>query len=903
VSQGESAARGWKRSGIQPFIGGLDVHGFVFPNGLQLQVVCDSSAPVVAFQTWYSVGSADEVQGKTGLAHLFEHMMFKGTEEYADGAYSARLDALGAQGLNAWTWLDQTVYLQNIASAHLESVIEMEAARMRCLVVDETAFESELEVVTSERRLVVDNNPDGILSEQLFSLAYELHPYRSPTVGWMEDLEKLTPEDARAFYQAYYAPDNATIYVVGDITPESVAAMIHRHYGHIPPAGGSRPVRAVEPVQSRMKRSELILPLSSDRLLIGIKTPSYSHDDMPALLVLDAALTSGRTGRLQRSLRDGGWVADVSSSILPLKDPSLWEFTLQCRPGLGAADAEGIFWREIERVCTEGLGRGELEMGIAQWRAFTWSQFLGVGGKAEFLGWLATHTGSYEDGLRQIERISTVTCEEVKRVAQRWLRPERATVVVGRPEQAPSPIPLPQWEPVAPTSLVPRLQVRTQRSCSLEAGVQHEATIEGAKVMYTYDPTIPMVYFRLVVNAGAALDPRDKAGLAYLTGEMLMRGCGDLDRQGFESALEQLGANLGVSVDADGMNIWGSALVETWPSVVKLVGDALRAPVFHERELEQLKVELHDELLSIVDEDEEILSYVVRRELYGVDHPYGRDPRGSVGSVQRISVADIRSFYSRNLKCGGGLIGVVGDIDDGLLDDLRELLTGIVGTPTDTCSDYALPDLQHALVFIDKPERSQAQVCFGTVGLDQNSALFPAFVLGNDCFGGGFQSRLMQEVRVKRGWSYYAYSAPGLGRMAATWKLSLAPDNAHAVDAIQLVRELLTDACAQGFHDEEISQMRQARVNGGPFLIDTAIKRLDLAMNRERIGYDRLAVVEKIKSVPEADVCEAFGHFLQLERMVIVVVGTWSVMQKELEQAFGSRVRKLDYQMILDEVK
>ncbi len=321
---------------VAPFVGPLQVHTFSFSNGLRLKVVPDATAPVVAYQTWFRVGSADEVKGKTGLAHLFEHLMFKATEGYTDGEYMARLEAMGADGLNAWTWLDQTVYLQAVPKERLEDVAGLESMRMHQLLVEEGPFRSELDVVMNERRLVVDNEPSGQLSERLFATAFEAHPYGVPTIGWMEDLEKMNVEDAQAFYRRFYAPDNATIVIVGDVHPEQAAQIVERHYGHLKPATPDRTPRPVEPEQLQQKRLELTLPIAADRVLIGFKIPGYTDPDIPALLVLDAALTAGQTGRLQRALCDAGFVADVSASVIPLRQPSLFEFSFTVRPGISA---------------------------------------------------------------------------------------------------------------------------------------------------------------------------------------------------------------------------------------------------------------------------------------------------------------------------------------------------------------------------------------------------------------------------------------------------------------------------------------------------------------------------------------------------------------------------------------
>ncbi|MBA2321398.1 MAG: insulinase family protein, partial [Deltaproteobacteria bacterium] len=411
------------RGSVEPFLGGLSVHHYELDNGLRLEVVPDKATPVVAMQTWFRVGASDEVAGKTGLAHLFEHLMFKGTEQYPEGEFQARVDAMGgSRHLNAWTWLDQTVFVGAVPAPALKDYAALEASRMNGLVVDEKAFQAEREVVINERKLVVDNDPEGLLDERLMATAWPEHVYGRPTIGWQVDLDNLTNEDARAFYGKWYAPDQATIVVVGDTDPDETAHLFDALYGHIPRSGTARPTPEPEVEQTEARRFEMELPIAAERFQMILKGPGALHPDRPALLVLTAALVSGRSSRLVRALRDEGLVADVSASIPPLKHASGLQFNLIGRPDVPIDLAEQALWRELDRIVEEGLSEGEVQLGVSQWETANWSRISDASGRADFVGWALSPSGRLADGLAQVAAIAHVTAADVHRVARTWIR-------------------------------------------------------------------------------------------------------------------------------------------------------------------------------------------------------------------------------------------------------------------------------------------------------------------------------------------------------------------------------------------------------------------------------------------------------------------------------------------------
>jgi zinc protease len=255
--------------------GGLRARLYQLENGLRVLLLRDPAAPVFAYQTWFRVGSSHEREGKTGIAHLFEHLMFNQTESLPPGEFDRQFELQGGN-TNAATWVDWTYYQDDLPASELELAVRLEAERMQRLVVQEHQVETERGVVISERRLRVEDDVDGFMAEELFRLAFTSHPYHWPTIGWMRDIENITLGDAVAFYRTYYAPNNATVVVVGDVNEDRALRLIAAHYGQIPAQPIPPRPAVVEPAQTGERRASYRKPVLTDKLLLGYKAPAFT---------------------------------------------------------------------------------------------------------------------------------------------------------------------------------------------------------------------------------------------------------------------------------------------------------------------------------------------------------------------------------------------------------------------------------------------------------------------------------------------------------------------------------------------------------------------------------------------------------------------------------------------------
>lgn len=417
-----------------PFVGAFEVNRYVYPNGLKLLIVEDHSSPTFAYQTWFNVGSRDEKEGATGLAHLFEHMMFKKTLNLSDGEFDRLLERAGAEDENAFTSRDYTAYVQELPKSELDLIARLEADRMVNLVVDEVAFKTETEVVQNERRYRNENSPDGQMYQALFEVAFKEHSYHWPVIGYQEDLDRMAAQDAVEFYKKNYSPGQATIVVVGDVNPSTVVKAVEKYYGKIPPQTADTVLRSAEPTQTEPRRKNLKLNTLVEKLYLAFRVPGFMSADTPKFEVLQALLTDAKSGRLQQSLVETGIASSVESGSFQNKDPSLFSVFVNLQKNKKTTQAEKIILQELSKLAQSEISHDELERAKNLVRFAYYDGLEGNAAKANLLGRMEAVAGRFEDGLSVIDRVATVTPQDIQQLADTYFKPETRTVITGVPK-------------------------------------------------------------------------------------------------------------------------------------------------------------------------------------------------------------------------------------------------------------------------------------------------------------------------------------------------------------------------------------------------------------------------------------------------------------------------------------
>lgn len=408
-------------------------------NGMRVIVKEDRRAPVMVSQVWYRAGAIDEFNGTTGVAHVLEHMMFKGTKNVAPGEFSQRIAAAGGRE-NAFTSRDHTAYFQQMQKDRLELAMKLEADRMANLVISDELFAKEIQVVMEERRLRTDDQPQSVVYERLMATAYQAHPYGRPIIGWMNDLEHMTAQDARDWYDRWYAPNNATLVVAGDVKADEVVALAKKHFGPLPARAlpGRKP--QMEPEQLGEKRIVVKAPSKLPYLLMAWHAPAlrdWENDNEPyALMILAGVLSGNDSARLPASLVKSQQIAvNASAGYDPVtRGPAMFLIDATPAPGKSIAALEKAVRAEIARIQREGISEAELARVKAQVIAADVFQRDSLFYQAMQLGDHAIVGLPPEALARRVDRLRAVTAEEVKTAAQKWLQDQRLSVAELDPQ-------------------------------------------------------------------------------------------------------------------------------------------------------------------------------------------------------------------------------------------------------------------------------------------------------------------------------------------------------------------------------------------------------------------------------------------------------------------------------------
>jgi zinc protease len=412
----------------------LRVEKYSFDNGLTLLYHPDDHAPLLSYQTWFKVGSSDEIPGKTGLAHLFEHLMFKGTKNYQVGEFDRILEEIGAQ-VNAATWLDWTYYHEELPSHHLSTVIQLEADRMQYLQLDQPQLKAEKKVVLNERQECVEDDPGSYLSEILWKMAFGTHPYSHPTIGYSDDIKGFKLKDCQSFYQKYYAPNQAIIVVSGAVQREALLSQIDKAYGHIPKQVSMiRPDLKQLPLLGPQKSTEWI-DINTPRVILGFISPRIDEIDSLALELLNEVLMEGDSSRLyQKLFFEKEWVNELYNLVPQFRGPGLYEIIAELNEGVSLEDVEALILEEIEQIAIHGVLAEELEKGKNCLEVQAYRELQTLQQISQALGFWEATLDDFKHIFQRPSQIKNINSDQVKAIAQKLCDPKRRFTLYAFPK-------------------------------------------------------------------------------------------------------------------------------------------------------------------------------------------------------------------------------------------------------------------------------------------------------------------------------------------------------------------------------------------------------------------------------------------------------------------------------------
>ncbi len=408
----------------------LDIKEHRLENGLRLLMNEDHSSPIISLQVWYKVGSKNERPGITGISHLFEHMMFKGSTNVKPEEHSRIIQQNGGTD-NAFTTKDVTAYFENLPSSQLELAVRLEADRMSHLRLTSDTLESERQVVKEERRLRVDNSLFGKLNEGLYSTTFTAHPYRWPVIGWMYDIDSISLDDCKEFYSSHYAPNNATVIILGDIEPQETVSIVEKYFGHIPPAQYPIELIPMEVLQIHERQKTLYADAQFPWLAVAYHIPEAAHDDIPVLELIENILTEGRSSRLYKKIiYEDRSALSVSASVDKYKDPGLFVVTVNSiKQGHTTDELASIINDSLKQLATSKVTVPELEKAKNQMETN-----LIFGLQTNFvrgmrIGFSLTKTGDPLGFVKNLDKYRHVTVEDIQKVAMKYFVPDNRTIV------------------------------------------------------------------------------------------------------------------------------------------------------------------------------------------------------------------------------------------------------------------------------------------------------------------------------------------------------------------------------------------------------------------------------------------------------------------------------------------
>ncbi|HEX7050325.1 MAG TPA: pitrilysin family protein [Longimicrobiales bacterium] len=730
---------------------------FVLDNGLTLIVHEDHKAPIVAVNIWYHVGSKNEKPGKTGFAHLFEHLMFNGSEHFNDDYFQV-LERIGATDLNGTTSNDRTNYFQNVPTSALDAVLWMESDRMGHMIgaIDQAKLDEQRGVVQNEKRQG-ENQPYGRVFNLIAESAYpDDHPYSWPVIGSMEDLNAASLEDVHEWFRTYYGPNNAVIVLAGDIDPETAKAKVEQYFGAIPPGP---PIEKPDVWIAKMtgEHREIMQDrVPQARIYKVWNIPEWGSADGDYLALAADVLASGKTSRLYKRLVYDEQIATDVSAFPWLKEIG-GQFILSAtaRPGGDLAEVERVLDEELDRFLAEGPTPEELERVQTQARA----SFIrgierigGFGGKSDVLAESEVFGGSPDAYRVTQQRIQAATTRDVHDAARRWLSDGVLVVEVH---------PFPQL--AAKGSDV-------DRSAVPEAGappapefprIQRAELSNGLDIVLAERHTLPLVNFTLILDAGYAADQHGTPGTASLAMNMLDEGTETRSALEISEELARLGAFIGTGSDLDASYVTLSALKEKLDPSLELFADVVLNPSFPQADFERLRKQ---QLARIQREKTSPLQMALRvfpPLIFGKDHAYGIPFTGSgtEASVQSLSREDLAEFHDTWFKPNHATLVVVGDIT---LGDLRPKLERLFrdwdagDIPEKNIARVEQP--APAVYLIDRPGSIQSVIFAGHLFPPKANPDEIAIETMNNILGGSFTSRINMNLREDKHWSYGASS-------------------------------------------------------------------------------------------------------------------------------------------------
>ena len=723
-------------------------------NGLRVLLKQDNTAPVATFMVTYEVGSRNEAIGYTGSTHLLEHLMFKGSRKFntkKGNSVFQTLQSLGAR-MNATTWLDRTNYFAVLPSEHLETLIEIEADRMRNAYIKEEDRQSEMTVVRNEFERG-QNSPSGVLDENIWATAYQAHPYHHSTIGWKEDIENVSIERLREFYDTFYWPNNATAIAIGDFTEKEALSMIKKHFGKIRKSTKPIPeVYTAEPKQEGIRT--ITLKRAGQQGIVGVahKTPAATHPDAPAFMVLSSILSSGKNSRFYKNITDKGLTTSVYIWDSLFRDPGLFTVYANLSPDVDHKTVEKAVVDEYEKIKKDGVSDEEVKN--AQTQLIASMKFRQDGSYAIASGLNeAIASGDWTLYTTYGEKIGTVTKEDVQRIVKEYFKEDLSTIGYFIPLGAGG-----QNKKLATSAKdleKMKLKHYSEEEELLSSKVVDSEPVEGIRLLTLKRGSGVVTLTGSML--GGDIYASGNARTADMVAAMLDQGTTNMTKFEISAKLESAGARLGFFNGQARVGFSGKFLSEDTKMVFDLLADQLKNPLFAEEDLNKVKKRQVANYKRSKESTRGNATNNMLKAFYGTGHQNSpTDPDQAIEEIKKITPKNLKDFHLKNYGAGTMVIVAVGDVDHNSLENLiKEGFGGWKKSPLKEKKETGTANKASDKVYVTMQDKTSTDFLVGTaLGIDRYHPDYLPLYVATHTLGGNFSARLMQTVRVKEGLTY-----------------------------------------------------------------------------------------------------------------------------------------------------
>lgn len=904
----------------------VDFEKFELENGLQVVMHVDKSDPIVAVELMAHVGSAREIEGRTGFAHLFEHLLFLESENLGKGGLDKMSARIGGSGANGSTSRDRTNYLQTVPNDALEKMIWAEADKLGWFIntVTEPVLAKEKQVVKNEKRQGVDNRPYGF-NQQIIdrSLYPKNHPYNWQVIGSLEDLQNATLEDVKIFFRKWYVPNNTTLVLSGDFNPVQAKKWVEKYFNEIPRGNKiipqeKRPGVVTESKLLYFEDNFARLPM----LTMAWPAVELYNKDSYALDILTQYLSDGKNAPLNTILVDdlkltsytsmGTYTSELAGqiqlSVRGFNNVDLNNVSDGIQKAFKNFEENGIPEKDLDRI------KAGLETGF-------YNSLSSVLGKGTNLASYNTYTGDPSFINKEIGYTLNVTKEDVMRVFKKYIKGKNFIA----------------------TSFVPKGMKELALKESKEAVIKEEKIVQGAEenfnpkiaAKYTKTPSeinrsveppyglspamsvpnvwkdkltngiqvfgienseVPLVRFNLVIDGGQLLENMDKLGVANLTASLMNRGTKNKTVAQLQEAVQELGASIRVAASKENITISGTTLAKNYRKTLALVEEVILEPRWDVSEFELLKKSVKANLRQQEASPTTIASNVYNGLIYGESNIRSKNTLGTIASVEEIELADLKAYYSNYISPSIAKMHIVGDInkDDALASlqnlaskwETKKVIIPVYKTPT-------APN-KPTVYFYDVPNAKQSVINFGAPALAiTDKDFYPATVMNYILGGGGFASQLTQELREGKGYTYGIGSGFSGTKAAGAFTISSRVRSNVTLESAQLVKKIITDY-PKKFSDKDLATTKGFLIKSNARRFETMGAKLNMLQTMSAYNFDADYIKKREKIVNDItieEIQELSKKYVNPNKMIWLFVGdAASQLDRLNELGFGKPV-------------